>query len=74
MTRLLLERGADVNLVDRDGDTALVWAAMRGSQEVLSLILEVNKRRGRADGGNEVAPVIYPVVSVWVSYSGWREC
>ncbi|KAI0380721.1 hypothetical protein F5Y04DRAFT_256583 [Hypomontagnella monticulosa] len=37
--QLLLDAGADINLPDQDGDTALIVAASRGDEEALSFLL-----------------------------------
>ena len=63
--RLLLEKGADVKATDRDGRTALIWAAQDGHEAVVRLLLEkgadveAKDRDGRtaliwaAQGGHE---------------------
>src|SRR5579884_790013 len=40
MTRALLEKGADVNAADCEGDTALMYATRQGWIEVVRLLLE----------------------------------
>jgi hypothetical protein len=42
--RLLLESGADPNLRDRNGMTALMWAAVGGTQESLEMLLDAGAR------------------------------
>jgi len=46
---LLLERGADVNGADGQGQTALHWAAVRGAVPVSELLLRAGARLDRAD-------------------------
>ncbi len=38
--KVLLERGADPNVVDREGDTLLIVAAAKGYPESIDLLLE----------------------------------
>lgn len=40
VVRLLLEHGADISVVRRDGYTALHFAALRGHEPVFRLLLE----------------------------------
>jgi ankyrin repeat protein len=42
--KLMLDLGADVNAVDEGGDTALHGAALRGSNEIVSLLVERGAR------------------------------
>jgi ankyrin repeat protein len=47
----LLEQGANVNAKDRDGETALMWAARRGHSETVKALInagaDVNVKGGR---------------------------
>lgn len=40
VTTLLLEQGADVNLKDKNGCTALIYATMHSSLDVVKLMIE----------------------------------
>ena len=42
IVKLLLEHGARVNPVDREGKTALMWACIRGQEDVVREILEAS--------------------------------
>ena len=42
MVRLLLAKGADVDEIDKEGQTALILAASEGHREVVRLLLEKN--------------------------------
>ncbi len=44
-----LERGADVNFVDRNGGTPLHWAAARGLADIVELLLRYGADRTIAD-------------------------
>ncbi len=46
MTRLLLERGADVRPISRKGNTALLCAALANRQEIIPLLVEAGARVG----------------------------
>uniref|UniRef100_A0A6S8HTR1 histone deacetylase n=1 Tax=Amphora coffeiformis TaxID=265554 RepID=A0A6S8HTR1_9STRA len=39
LTKLLIQSGADVSVVDRNGNTALHWAARAGDREVVEILL-----------------------------------
>jgi hypothetical protein len=51
MVRLLLERGAGVNATTIEGDTALHYAARRGREEVVSLLLSSGADPSRIAAG-----------------------
>lgn len=61
--RLLLERGADVNALDRDGYSALVEASWGGNTAVVDTLLEAGDRvpteqldfAAQAASSNEIA-------------------
>ena len=38
--KLLIENGADINLQDKDGDTALMWASNRSNKDVVEILIE----------------------------------
>ena len=38
--RLLLDRGADVNIADEYGETALHWAAIHGHLDIVKMLIE----------------------------------
>lgn len=40
LVQLLLERGAEVNSRDQDGQTPLSWAAEKGRESVVQVLLE----------------------------------
>lgn len=42
IVRILLEHGARVNIVDREGRTALMWACIRGQENVVRKILDIS--------------------------------
>ena len=42
IVKVLLEHGARVNVVDREGKTALMWACIRGQEEIVRKILDVS--------------------------------
>lgn len=42
IVKVLLEHGARVNVVDREGKTALMWACIRGQEEIVRNILDVS--------------------------------
>ncbi|BAO99459.1 ankyrin repeat domain-containing protein [Wolbachia endosymbiont of Cimex lectularius] len=37
----LISEGADVNVVDKNGDTPLIWAATNGHKETVETLLKV---------------------------------
>ena len=55
VVRLLLEAGADKNLGNIIGSTALVLAAQPGREEVLRLLLEAGADTNLADNGDSTA-------------------
>ena len=38
LVKLLLTAGADVNIKNNDGDTALIWASYNGYTEIVKLL------------------------------------
>lgn len=40
LMKFSLKNGADVNLQDKDGDTALIWASIRGNLDVFRTLIE----------------------------------
>lgn len=53
--QLLLDAGADINLADNDGDTALIVAAWRGETETVNFLLDNGADILHASGRNENA-------------------
>jgi ankyrin repeat protein len=49
VVRLLLERGARLDIKDRSGYTALYWASAKGRAEVVALLLLRGAQVGRWD-------------------------
>jgi len=47
MAKLLIAQGADVNVRDAQGRSALAWAKQGGHEEIVRLLL----RNGAIDGG-----------------------
>jgi ankyrin repeat protein len=53
IVQLLIEAGADINIQDRYGDTALILASMYGSKEIVKLLLKANANVNiQNDNGN----------------------
>jgi hypothetical protein len=44
--KLLLDRGADINVRDNEGKTALVWAREKGHPEIVQLIEAASRKGG----------------------------
>lgn len=53
IVKILLEHGARVNLVDREGRTALMWACIRGQENVVRKILDVSILDLDLNGGDK---------------------
>ena len=49
MTELLLDRGADANMVDRHGMTPLHWASLYAHKNIVQLLLERGADPNRVD-------------------------
>ena len=45
VVKLLIKKGADVNITDEDGDTALIWANMNGHTKVVKLLEQEKIKR-----------------------------
>jgi ankyrin repeat protein len=41
---MLIEAGADVNMVDEDGETALYWASQEGYSEIVKMLEEAGAK------------------------------
>lgn len=61
MTRLLLEEGADPDMEDEEGSTALRWAARCGNTEIASLLLEKGADPNLADKNDRMTALHYAV-------------
>lgn len=55
ITKLLLSKGADVNLADANGTTALIYAVQFSNKEILSLLLEHNVDKSHKDKDGKTA-------------------
>ena len=51
----LLEQGADVNVKDNDGETALIWAAYRGYTDIAELLIDKEADVNVKDNDGETA-------------------
>jgi len=54
MTRVLVEAGADVNLIDENGDPAINWAAYYGLTQQVTLLLEYGASTQMVGHGNTI--------------------
>lgn len=55
--KLLIEKGADINATDKDGNTPLRWAELEGRTEALRLLTERTTGIKPADGCCNYVPV-----------------
>lgn len=53
IVKILLEHGARVNIVDREGKTALMWACIRGQEHVVRKILDASLLDLDLNGGDK---------------------
>jgi len=53
--KLLLEKGANIEAKDNDGDTALINAAIKGETEMVKLLLEKGANIEAKDNKGETA-------------------
>lgn len=53
IVKILLEHGARVNVVDREGKTALMWACVRGQENVVRKILDASLLDLDLNGGDK---------------------
>jgi len=61
IVRMLLESGANPDLEDKDGSTALRWAARNGSEKALKLLLEAGADPNLADKEDKMTALHYAV-------------
>jgi hypothetical protein len=66
LVKKLLEKGADVNAVNKDGETALMWASDKGHTEVAKLLIEKGADVNVADKSGTTA-------LIWASLAGHTE-
>ena len=52
---MLLKKGVDVNTIDNDGITALMWASYLGHKEIVSMLLKKGADVNAKDRRNETA-------------------
>lgn len=62
----LIKKGTDLNAVDKDGNTALMWAARRGNKEVVNLLLSRLVIVDKQDKGGRIA--------LMEALEGYRYC
>ena len=60
IVELLIEKGAEVDLIDQKGRTALTYASLRESQEIVQLLLDNGASADRTDnnGWSALVPAI----------------
>ncbi|TNE26148.1 MAG: ankyrin repeat domain-containing protein [Alphaproteobacteria bacterium] len=61
IVRMLLDSGAKPDLEDKEGSTALRWAARNGSEKALSLLLEAGADPNLADKEDKMTALHYAV-------------
>ena len=66
MVRMLMEAGADVNMRDEDGSTALMCASEHGHAEIVKLLLAHPDVDPTLTDNVRVLPITYEVKSVIV--------
>ena len=67
---MLLDRGADVNMKDSKGYTALMWASYFGSPEMVNILLDRGADVNVTDKFGDTALII---ASKWGSGYYWSE-
>ncbi|XP_046558660.1 serine/threonine-protein phosphatase 6 regulatory ankyrin repeat subunit B-like isoform X2 [Haliotis rubra] len=59
MVELLVSRGADVSLVDDDGNNTLHWACWRGDRKTVEFVLSLDRVDINSRGGGSWTPVMW---------------
>jgi ankyrin repeat protein len=70
----LLEKGADVNAPDEDGDTALMWAVFKGHKDVVKVLHKWGANPEMLDSkGKKVFKIMIKPVNVPPPRQAWQD-